>query len=112
MFDRIVPSLANEPVVKRPQALMIFAALAHAEFGIPDGDISDMPESSIGLNGTVERFTTNLTYLNEVLKAEEPPRELERFYTASKSSTQRIASRRERPKVFYEALLNDSVTRN
>jgi hypothetical protein len=111
MFDRIAPSLANEPIIKRPQALMIFAALAHAEFGLPAGDIVDMPQPAAGLNGNIDRFTANLTYLNEVLKAEEPPRELERFYTASKSSTQRIASRRERFKVFCDALVDDDMGR-
>ncbi|MFB6599994.1 DUF262 domain-containing protein [Streptomyces diastaticus] len=110
MFDRVVPSLANEPVVKRPQALMIFAALAHAEYGVPKGDIGDdMPHGGEGLSGSIDRFTSNLTFLNEVLKAEEPPREFERFYNASKSSTQRIASRRERFKVFCEALESDSM---
>ncbi|MEU3477160.1 DUF262 domain-containing protein [Streptomyces sp. NPDC033754] len=112
MLDRVVPGLANEPIVKRPQALMIFAALAHAEYGLPAGDMGDdMPERAEGLDGTIDRFTANLTYLNEVLKAEEPPRELERFYTASKSTTQRIASRRERFKVFCEALTVDSMER-
>ncbi|MFD3958337.1 MULTISPECIES: DUF262 domain-containing protein [Streptomyces] len=110
MFDRVVPSLANEPIVKRPQALMIFAALAHAEYGLPQGDIGDdMPHGGEGLNGSIDRFSSNLTFLNEVLKAEEPPRNFERFYNASKSSTQRIASRRERFKVFCEALDSDSM---
>ncbi len=110
MFDRVVPSLAGEQIVKRPQALMIFAALAHMEYGLPVGDIGDgMPEGGKGMNGNIDRFTANLTYLNEVLKAEEPPRELERFYTTSKSSTQRIASRRERFRVFCEALTVDGM---
>ncbi|MFE7032653.1 DUF262 domain-containing protein [Streptomyces sp. NPDC057621] len=110
MFDQIAPSLANEPIIKRPQALMIFAALAHAQYGLPTGDIGDnMPDRTKDLSGAVDRFATNLTYLNEVLKDEEPPRKFERFYTASKSSTQRIASRRERFRVFCEALDTDGM---
>lgn len=110
MFERVVPGLANESIVKRPQALMIFAAMAHAEFGLPAGDLGDqVPQRGDDLDGSIDRFTSNLTYLNEVLKAEEPPRRLERFYTASKSSTQRIASRRERFKIFCDALVQDSM---
>ena len=106
MFDRVIPSLANEPIVKRPQALMIFAALAHSAFGLTEGDVGVdlMPEPAEDIMEHMDQFTDNLAFLNEVLRAEEPPREFERFYTASKSSTQRIASRRERFRVFCQAL--------
>ncbi|WBB63976.1 DUF262 domain-containing protein [Streptomyces sp. WMMC500] len=106
MQGQVFPAVKGEPIVKRPQALMIFAALAHSRFGLEPGDVgdADMPART---ENTLERlplFVSNLTYLNEVLRSEEPPRELTSFYGHSKSSTQRIASRKDRFRVFCMAL--------
>jgi hypothetical protein len=87
---------------KHYQLLMLVAAYAHHKFGIPAGDIDNMPpRESVALP---EKILDRLAKLEDALLAEEPPSRYKKFVDASSSSTQRIASRRVRFFEFVKAL--------
>jgi hypothetical protein len=97
--------LVEEPLSRSPHFLMLFAAVAHALDGIPRGDMgSEMPRRRTTALRDAAVAERNLSIVNEVLSADEPPDILEDFWLASQSSTQRIASRRVRFRTLYEAL--------
>jgi len=85
-----------------PHFLMLFAATAHVLVGIPKGDLDSLPprgklaEPDVAVQGLYE--------VGEVLDSDEPPRAARPFWTASTSSTQRIASRQVRFPVYHAAV--------
>lgn len=90
---------------RSPQLLMLFAALAHNMYGIPAGEISQLPErrtlkSPIEISQAMERLLVALDSSDE---SDLPP-DLSRFVSASRSTTQRIKSREVRFGAFYAAL--------
>ncbi len=94
-----------EPIVRAPHFLMLFAAIAHALHGIPEGDMGKaMPalrkRSEINLNLAKE----NISKLSAVIEGEEPEKPYKQFWLASKGTTHRIASRKERFPMIYKAL--------
>ena len=98
--------LEETPILNAPHFLMLFAALAHALYGIPSGDMQEqMPNRIPETLNDLAATQGNLLQLAAVIDADDPVRGFEEFYRASKSSTQRIASRRIRFPVFYRALL-------
>ena len=104
--SELADDFVDTPLLKAPHFLMLFAALAHAIKGIPPGDLGDdlpsrMPEALSDLAAT----RSNLQQLASVIDTDEPPGGFERFWKASKSSTQRISSRRIRFVVYYQALI-------
>jgi hypothetical protein len=100
--------VSEQPLSGSPQFLMLFAAVAHALVGLPDGEVHPMP----GRNGALadpEIALVNLSLLNEVLMADaralaERAPEMVDFYEASQATTQRIASRKIRFLTIFEAL--------
>ena len=86
---------------------MLFAALAHAIYGIPTGDIGEdqMPSRDEKALSDKNAARDNLLQLASIMEAEDLPRDFEAFWLAAKASTQRIASRRPRFLLFYQALL-------
>lgn len=98
-------------LVRGPHFLMLFAAVAHALMGIPEGDLgSDMPPKDSRELTDLQMAKSNLGILGEVLEAGEEivqdrlPR-FAAFKMASGGSTQRIRSRRIRFPLLYRALL-------
>ncbi len=95
-----------------PHFLMLFAAMAHALFGIPEGDMgNDMPERDSRVLQDTSSAIANLRTLADALELdieEVPPRMIE-FITASSSSTQRIGSRRVRFPMYYKALSSTPI---
>lgn len=85
--------------------LMLFAAIAHAKFGIPNGDIRTeaIPDPKAGIDGEVAK--ANLAVL-ALAMVDPPDRQspLLPFVDASSASTQRIASRSVRFLTLYGAL--------
>ena len=100
-----------------PHFLMLFAAVAHAMYGIPNGgmgtanNIPPLPERDPGALTNLDVVRKNFATLVDILKQsidQVPPR----FFTfryASGGTTQRIRSRSQRFVTLYEALLSKEL---
>ena len=96
-----------------PHFLMLFAAVAHALDGIPNGDmgtaddIPPLPKRDAGALTNLDLVTTNFAKLVDVLKqrTNQVPEEFFAFRYASGGTTQRIRSRSQRFVTLYKALL-------
>lgn len=106
-FDEV---LIGSVISRAPHFLMLFAAVAHALIGIPVGEMqSEMPVRSGEMLRDVGQAQENLATLDRLLSAEAPEREFFAFWTASMSSTQRIASRKMRFPVYFRALMPQPI---
>ena len=87
--------------------LMLFAAVAHATVGIPEGEVDDMPARSAAALSDPRAACDNLAEMADSLEtgADDVPSHLKAFRNASAGSTQRIAGRRVRFKAMYAALM-------
>lgn len=104
LTENIADDLEGTPLMQPPHFLMLFAATAHALVGIPQGALSDDEfEDEIDF-GDVNQIRDNLLDLADTIGLDEEPEEQEDFWIKSKSSTQRISSRRVRYPYFVEAL--------
>ena len=102
----LADDFVDTPLLKAPHFLMLFAALAHVIRGIPPGDLGDdLPSRIPEAPGDLTTTRGNLQQLASVIDADEPPVGFEHFWRASKSSTQRISSRRVRFGVYYRSLI-------
>jgi hypothetical protein len=98
--------LANTPLNRAPQFLMLFAAVAHALVGIPPGQIGPtMPARSPDALSDLDSARAKLSLLISSLEMDSPPPSLKGFVEASLGSTQRIATRRVRFLAYYNCLL-------
>jgi hypothetical protein len=97
----------KRPLSRSPQFLMLFAAVVHALFGLPKGDLKRLPPRD-KLLGDVDMALTNLDFLNELLDDTVPAGEIGEdfgeFYDASRATTQRIRSRESRFSMLCRAL--------
>ena len=103
-----LPTILETGLGRGPHFLMLFAAVAHALFGIPKGDMDDsMPVRDPKALSDMDSVRANLGTLADVLQSpdESLPTHLFPFRLASAGSTQRIRSRRVRFPVLYKALL-------
>jgi hypothetical protein len=106
-------ALANTPLLGAPHFLILFAALAHRLIGISPGDLGNnflgyVREAPWDLSVAIG----NLKQIAEIIASDEPPEGFEAFWRASRSSTQRIASRRVRFPTYYSALLPQPLAGN
>lgn len=95
-----------------PHFLMLFAAVAHALFGIPKGDMGDkMPARDPRALPDLAMAKANLGVLADVLvmNAEEVIDRFKAFKYASAGTTQRIKSRSVRFSLLYKALLSEPI---
>ena len=96
-----------------PHFLMIFAAVTHAMFGIPVGDMKgdDPPPRDPRALSDPATAVTNLLYLADVFEmaGDEVPSRLASFRVAIAGTTQRIKSRSVRFLTLYRALLPDPI---
>ena len=92
-----------------PHFLILFAAVAHALFGIPNGNIDDdeMPARDPRALKNMDLVRSKLGTLADVLQStdEAIPQHLVPFKLASAGSTQRIRGRKARFLALYRALL-------
>ena len=96
-----------------PHFLMLFAAVAHAIYGIPTGDmgtaddIPSLPERDPDALSNLDVVRENFTKLVDILKQriDQVPEKFFTFRYASGGTTQRIRSRSQRFVTLYEALL-------
>jgi Protein of unknown function DUF262 len=105
IVEKLGPFLRDTSLVGAPHFLMLFAAAAHATGGIPRGELIDPPPPVLGL-ASEETIFYNLARVSEIIRLDEPPKNgvTLKFWQASKSSTQRIGSRRVRFPVYVSAL--------
>ena len=95
-----------------PHFLMLFAAVAHALFGIPQGDLGEeMPVRDSQALEDAALALSNLSTLADSLDKDstEVPDRFHEFQLASAGTTQRIRSRRVRFKMLSKALLPGSI---
>ncbi len=100
------PNLIDTPIMSPTHLLMLFSAVAYLLIGIPAGDLNaeEIPERQ-PISNDLDHVRNDLQSLAAVIAAEgEPPAPFAEFWKASKSSTQRIASRRVRFPMFVNAL--------
>ena len=95
--------------------MMVFAAVAHALFGIPEGDMKGqypkLPTRDSRVLSDTSGAITNLLLLADVfdISANEVPRRLASFKVAIAGTTQRIKSRSVRFLTLYQALYPDPI---
>ena len=97
---------------RAPHFLMLFAAIAHALFGIPRGDMGDdMPDQDPRALQDLPMAVSNLTTLSAALdlSGDEIPGRFQAFQLASAGSTQRISTRRVRFRMSYRALFPEPI---
>lgn len=98
-----------------PHFMMLFAAVAHALIGIPDGDMKQasggMPERDDHVLTDIGLANSNLLTLSDQfdLSAEEVPERLSGFKVAIAGTTQRMRSRAPRFQTVFRALLPDPI---
>ncbi len=118
-LDRTVEFLLKElsPILessfaRAPHFLMLFAAVAHALFGIPEGGMDDsMPVRDQSVLSDLDMARANLGTLADILQStdDDIPARLFPFKLASAGSTQRMRSRRVRFATLYKALLPSPI---
>lgn len=114
-LDYIIGNLSETletGLARSPHLLMLFAAVAHAKFGIPSGGMGDdMPPRDERSLTDVAAALANLSVLADVLDrdTDEIPERFHEFRVASAGTTQRIRSRRVRFQISYRALLPDPI---
>ena len=107
-----LPTILETDLARAPHFLMLFAAVAHALFGIPYGDIGEeMPVREPTALTDLDMALANLGTLADILQStdESIPSHLLPFKLASAGSTQRIRGRRARFLALYKALLPSSI---
>ncbi len=108
-IDTLAVDLRDTALLGAPHFLMLFAALAHALVGIPQGELDTLPPRSEGVLSNPTSALANLMLLASVIEADTPPAQFAGFWLASKSSTHRIGSRAKRFPTYYSALLPSSL---
>lgn len=104
LLGPLAPPLLDTPLHSAPHFLMVFAALAHIVIGIPGGELEiEVPRGALA--GWEESIPLLYAW-GEVVAQDEPPSDDvgRAFWRASKSSTQRISSRRLRFPIYVRAL--------
>ena len=107
--ENLAEDLKDTPLCNAPHFLMLFAALAHALKGIPQGELEALPDRDPLALTDLQICRDNLAEIGSVIASAEPVGGFEEFWTASRSSTQRIASREKRFPLYYQALLPQPI---
>ncbi len=98
-----------------PHFMMLFAAVSHALFGIPKGDMRQqqggMPQWDSSALSDLDRANSNLMALADLfdMSGEDVPERLAGFKVAIAGTTQRIRSRSVRFLTIFRALLPEPI---
>jgi hypothetical protein len=84
--------------------LMLIAAYLHSEYGIPQGDLDELPDRKP--LASADRICDRLATLDLALTSENPPKKWAEFVKASSARPYRIASRKVRFPVMWQALVS------
>ena len=114
--QRILEDLAlikDTALVRSPHFLMLFAAVAHALYGLPEGAIGaeEMPVRDGAALSDLAMARANLGVLADVIQMDEQevPERFFAFKYAAAGTTQRIRSRKPRFLALYRALLPEPL---
>lgn len=118
MLDKILRHIQTElgeiiiggsVLARPPHFLMIFAAFAHADYGLGIGGLSEgeLPVNRNDALANRQVVIENLQLLGDLISEEREtvPNRWRRFHSASRASTHRLSSRRVRFPVYFRALL-------
>ena len=104
LLEGLSPPLIDTPLHSAPHFLMIFAAASYSLVGIPHGDVEVAVKPAMGMV-SVDEVSAALYELGRLIEQDTPHgnEAVRAFWRASKSSTQRIASRRVRFPAYLAA---------
>jgi hypothetical protein len=103
-LDDVLLQPPSDVLCGQPHFLMLFAAVAHGLFGIPEGQMDDaMPQRNPEFFRDSGQTKENLRVLSQLILGESQEPTLDDFVRASTSTTQRISSRRIRFPVYWRA---------
>jgi hypothetical protein len=110
LVSNLAEHLVGTPLLNPPHLLMLFSALASILVGIPAGDLKpEEPTHPKAMAKNLDRVRDNLLFLGAIIDNDaEPAEPYADFWRASRSSTQRIASRRIRFPAYAWALSSDN----
>ena len=109
------PAVLTTKLGSGPHFMMIFAAVAHALFGIPEGDLGkqdgSLPQRDRRVLNDVDMANSNLLTLADLfdIEADQVPERMTSFKVAIAGTTQRIRSRNVRFHTVFRALLPDPI---
>ena len=109
------PDVLETKLGNGPHFMILFAAVAHALFGIPIGDMGgqypELPPRDVSALSDTPAAIANLLALADVfeLSGDEVPRRFAGFKVSIAGTTQRIKSRSVRFLTLYRALLPDPI---
>ena len=106
-IDNLADGLRGTPLLRSAHFFMVFSALSHAITGIPQGGADDYYPLRRSQEIDAEIALAALIELAAIIESEVPPTGFNDFWNASKTSTQRISSRRVRLSVYYSALFGE-----
>jgi hypothetical protein len=104
--------LADTPLMSPPHFLMLFGAVASYLVGIPQGELKaeETNDGSRAMSSNLDGIRENLLFLGSIIANDnEPSHPYAEFWRASRSSTQRIASRRVRFPVYVNAISSEGL---
>ncbi|MGA2001591.1 MAG: DUF262 domain-containing protein [Terriglobales bacterium] len=110
--QNLAERLIDTPLMNPPHLLMLFGGLAHILIGIPPGDLTpgEFAKLPRSMAKDLDRVRDNLLLLGAIVDGDaEPAEPYAEFWKASRSSTQRIASRRVRFPFYVRALSSDNL---
>jgi len=103
-LDELLTQPPTDALHGQPHFLMLFAAIAHGLVGIPAGQIDEgMPERNEAFFSDPAQTRENLRVIAQLLDGEIENPSFASFVAASRATTQRIASRRVRFPVYWQA---------
>ena len=110
VISELSPALETR-IARAPHFLMLFAAVAHATIGIPDGQIENMPHRIPDALSDPHTAIDNLMALSDCLSSpiDEAPIHLYDFRNAASGATTSIASRSVRFQTTYKALMPNRI---
>ena len=110
IVQNLAEPLKGTAAMSGPHFLLLYAAVSHVRHGIPPGELDPglLHKRGDELTDT-KAVIANCSTLANIIESPESVKGFEKFWSASKASTQRISSRRDRFPVFLKALRPEQI---
>lgn len=99
-MDTTVPEILAGPLSQHYQLLMMIASILHHQYGIPSGQIGQMPART--KLASRDKILTGIAELERAFSQDPPPDNYKQFIETSSAATPRIAGRKVRFLIFVE----------